>query len=1119
MRTRSQGSPTTFTKNSSRSLNLLAESFTTPSSNDIGLATQFLNDLHIESIIQFPPLPSVSSATPVSTNSSETQSVDEALSEDEIDPLFALALPAPFPEYTPPNFNYAAGVDGDMKIIDIPCDIMGTLVGIANSMSFIPKKFISPIRCLFATYMKQIYIPGLSEARKVMAWKKLFLLPVILFSNCKSTRLMKVTMRERINNLHNNKWDFTIDSLSLRNPVTSEVKTEDQIYARSTRLAAVGEIGRAYKNFLSDTRRIIPDIAVFENLASKYVAEGNHDLSENELNQLLNFARDEDTPKATTTSEKLGKQIHKMKKLTQSGFDHFRVEHLQTLYGYKENSPQEDEFRHLYLQIITTLMNADIPVEIQPLYRDSEAFVVPKGEDDLRPLGNTNLDRKIASAIILSNNRADILSFLKNTQFCIDRLGTEKCIHALRAAFETEDNNDHYFLDAQGAFNRSSKKRALLIAKTHFKDLYPFLFMLYGTQAKTWFFGLKEGIKDIDVREGAQQGCTLGMLLCALAFHPFIGKLHEKAGPNGQAPFFADDGNISAGYDNMLSCIDYIIEDGPTYGYILHLEKGTYLMARRGSFLTASEHKSTLIQRGINPAIIRMHPDDCAMDPDLAISPLDAAEAYGAKVLGSYIGSDEFISAKLEFELEKLSDEAAKLVLYDDLQQRYLFFRFCFCQKINHNLRTIPPRLTLPFVRGFDDLKKTILCSLIDQFSKDSIPDWLWTQSCFSTKNGGLGLQTSSHTAHAAYVASIIDCLPSTEIRCPDITRKNVDHITSLHRSISYISECTNSEPALTLDSLRALSLQRETYLLQQELSSRMEVAFCKTFADTLIDPKQLGWYTSVSNDMASRWLNVSPKHKHFTYKSNAFKVLLRYRLFLSQHGVRPGLRCDCNTTRTPPLVDSHCHHLITGCPKTGCGIKIHHAQANTFKELGNMFGIMSTREENGLFRDANGDIIPKRPDVSYHDRPGEHPIHLLDISNTSPIPILGVAANNAYNRDIAMLEGYQAEIRYTEKITTYNALANQNGHKFVPIIFETTGRMHSKSLAYIRSLMHQANNIHDKHPLCNYWLCRISCVFQHQVANAIIDKLGKLNGAGLAGSRHENRPDFISSFNHLRTN
>ena len=736
----------------------------------------------------------------------------------------------------------------------------------------------------------------------------------------------------------------------------------------------------------------------------------------------------------------------------------------------------------------------------------------------MRPLGNTNLDRKIASAIILSNNRSDILSLFKNTQFCIDRLGTEKCIHALRAAFETEDNNDHYFLDAQGAFNRSSKKRALLIAKTHLKELYPFLFMLYGTQAKTWFFGLKEGIKDIDVREGAQQGCTLGMLLCALAFHPFIGKLHEKAGPNGQAPFFADDGNISAGYDNMLSCIDYIIEDGPTYGYILHLEKGTYLMARRGSFLTASEHKSTLIQRGINPAIIRMHPDDCAMDPDLAISPLDAAEAYGAKVLGSYIGSDEFISAKLNIVLEKLTVEAAKLVQYDDLQQRFLFFRYCFCQKINHNLRTIPPRLTLSFVRGFDDLKKTILCSLIDQFSKDSIPDWLWTQCCFSTKNGGLGLQTSSYTAHAAYVASIIDCLPSTEIRCPDITRQNVDHIISLHLSIAYISECTNSEPALTLDSLRDLSLHRESHLLQHDLSSRIEVALCKTFTNSLIDTKQLGWYTSVSNDMASRWLNVSPKHKQFTFKSNVFNTLLRYRLFLPQRGVRPGLRCDCNSSRTSPLLDPYCHHIITGCPKNGCGIKIHHAQANTFKELGNMFGIRSTREENGLFRDANGETIPKRPDVSYHDRPGEHPIHLLDISNTSPIPILGVAANNAYNRDIAMIEGHQAEIRYAEKIRNYNALATQNGHKFVPIIIETTGRMHSKSLAYIRSLMHQASNIHDKHPLYNYWLCRISCVFQHQVANAIIDKLSKLNGAGLAGSRHENRPEFTSSFNHLRT-
>ena len=70
-------------------------------------------------------------------------------------------------------------------------------------------------------------------------------------------------------------------------------------------------------------------------------------------------------------------------------------------------------------------MNAQIPAAVHPFFQDSEAFVVPKGGADLRPLGNTNLDRKIASAVLLSNSRPDASSYFENSQYCCENLGTE----------------------------------------------------------------------------------------------------------------------------------------------------------------------------------------------------------------------------------------------------------------------------------------------------------------------------------------------------------------------------------------------------------------------------------------------------------------------------------------------------------------------------------------------------------------------------------------------------------------------------------------------------------------------------------------------------------------------
>ena len=50
---------------------------------------------------------------------------------------------------------------------------------------------------------------------------------------------------------------------------------------------------------------------------------------------------------------------------------------------------------------------------------------------------------------------------------------------------------------------------------------------------------------------------------------------------------------------------------------------------------------------------------------------LDVLKGYGAKVLGSYVGSDEDIKSNLLVKAEKLDAEASLLVEYPDLQQRF----------------------------------------------------------------------------------------------------------------------------------------------------------------------------------------------------------------------------------------------------------------------------------------------------------------------------------------------------------------------------------------------------------------------------------------------------------------
>ena len=180
--------------------------------------------------------------------------------------------------------------------------------------------------------------------------------------------------------------------------------------------------------------------------------------------------------------------------------------------------------------------------------------------------------------------------------------------------------------------------------------------------------------------------------------------------------------------------------------------------------------------------------------------------------------------------------------------------------------------------------------------------------------------------------------------------------------------------------------------------------------------------------------------------------------------------------------------------------------------------GIRAKREEQ-CFNNIPRSHSKKRSDTSFFDMPGPGPNkHVIDVSSIFVVPIFGVAAaaNRSYTRAKALIPQRQAELRYAEKMKIYDNLATLNNLKFQPIIFETSGRMHSISLSYIKSIL-KDHNILDGHALSHYWLCRLSCCYQRAVSMSILEKLRKQKGAGITGLRYENRAEFISSILYQR--
>ena len=191
-----------------------------------------------------------------------------------------------------------------------------------------------------------------------LAWKMHFLLPTIIFScSDRDGGKLKEEMKKKLDLLSRNLWDsFTLESLSLRVILPGGVTSTDQAYRRAEKLIKVGQLSRAYKAIVGDKSRLTPCEDVFNALSEKYPAEGVNCLTNEQLNELNSFRFNEIVQRPSVSVESLGKIVLKGGHMIAHGLDHFRYEHLQKLWGYKDQDSQQHEFRLLYTKLINKLI-------------------------------------------------------------------------------------------------------------------------------------------------------------------------------------------------------------------------------------------------------------------------------------------------------------------------------------------------------------------------------------------------------------------------------------------------------------------------------------------------------------------------------------------------------------------------------------------------------------------------------------------------------------------------------------------------------------------------------------------------------------------------------------------
>ena len=118
--------------------------------------------------------------------------------------------------------------------------------------------------------------------------------------------------------------------------------------------------------------------------------------------------------------------------------------------------------------------------------------------------------------------------------------------HFTRQSLELHPDRDHFFMDAENAFNQVSRWKARI--KEHFPFIIPLLSKIYGEDSNGWFFGhnceetrTTTGIPSL---EGVHQGDVLGSWIHCMTTLPFVQELAKLVGEVGSSKFFIDDGSL-----------------------------------------------------------------------------------------------------------------------------------------------------------------------------------------------------------------------------------------------------------------------------------------------------------------------------------------------------------------------------------------------------------------------------------------------------------------------------------------------------------------------------------------------------------------------------------------------
>ena len=459
-------------------------------------------------------------------------------------------------------------------------------------------------------------------------------------------------------------------------------------------------------------------------------------------------------------------------------------------------------------------------------------------------------------------------------------LGCESIIHAARMILEEDPSLHLLQADFKNAFNEIGREYILAEVEAQLPELLAYVSTCYGSSSHLFFGG-----HTLESSTGVHQGDPVSLVIFTLVVHPVVLAVRDEVPELKQNSFFLDDSLLIGRTEQLQRALQIIVREGEPRG------------------LRLSPGKSTL-----------WSPSGAVQTDAFGYGVRILTEA-GTRVLGSPIGSQEFVKKYLEEAVEKCREISEQLPRLEDSMTSYILTRSCLgLTSFSFLLRTVDCSSYPATIAKFDSMMRENLNWIVGA----NLSNQSYDQACLPVSLSGLGIKRAKDHKMVCYIASVLRSLPNIhglighgEAVSGDDDGYNEELGTGVGLAGRLISPAALAELAVDTGEeadLAALLAGTSGKILARKVDERLHKELVDSFEG---DTRNLARIAGLCLPRTGDWLNSLPNRRNGTYlKSSDWSAVAKYRLNVP---LFPTSNRNCPSCQQPLDTDHMVHCRVGG--------------------------------------------------------------------------------------------------------------------------------------------------------------------------------------------------------------